>query len=90
MTAEASPSEGPSTAIFAQIRDMPAQVDLPAGADIQRPARIEASRIRFEADARTNWHLHSTGQLLLVEEGRGRLDEMGGGKAIDVKAGEPV
>jgi len=25
-----------------------------------------------------------------VEEGRGRLDEMGGGKAIDVKAGEPV
>ena len=33
------------------------------------------SRIRFEAGARTNWHLHSTGQLLLVEEGRGRLYE---------------
>ena len=48
------------------------------------------SRIRFEAGARTNWHLHSTGQLLLVEEGRGRLYEMGAGKVIDVKAGEPV
>ena len=48
------------------------------------------SRIRFEAGARTNWHLHSTGQLLLVEEGRGRLYEMGAGKIVDVKAGEPV
>ena len=51
---------------------------------------MRMSRIRFEAGARTNWHLHSTGQLLLVEEGRGRLYEMGAGKVIDVKAGEPV
>ena len=51
---------------------------------------MRTSRIRFEAGARTNWHLHSTGQLLLVEEGRGRLYEVGGGKVIDVKAGEPV
>ena len=51
---------------------------------------MRMSRIRFEAGARTNWHLHSTGQLLLVEEGRGRLYEVGGGKVIDIKAGEPV
>ncbi len=51
---------------------------------------MRMSRIRFEAGARTNWHIHSTGQLLLVEEGRGRLYEMGSGKVIDVKAGEPV
>jgi quercetin dioxygenase-like cupin family protein len=51
---------------------------------------MRTSRIRFEAGARTNWHLHSTGQLLLVEEGRGRLYEVGGGKVVDVKAGEPV
>ena len=51
---------------------------------------MRMSRIRFEAGARTNWHLHSNGQLLLVEEGRGRLYEMGAGKVIDVKAGEPV
>lgn len=51
---------------------------------------MRMSRIRFEAGARTNWHLHSTGQLLLVEEGRGRLYELGAGKVIDVKAGEPV
>jgi len=51
---------------------------------------MRMSRIRFEAGARTNWHLHSTGQLLLVEEGRGRLYELGAGKVIEVKAGEPV
>jgi quercetin dioxygenase-like cupin family protein len=51
---------------------------------------MQMSRIRFEAGARTNWHVHSTGQLLLVEEGRGRLYEMGSGKIVDVKAGEPV
>jgi quercetin dioxygenase-like cupin family protein len=51
---------------------------------------MRTSRIRFDAGARTNWHLHSTGQLLLVEEGRGRLYEMGAGKVVDVKAGEPV
>ena len=51
---------------------------------------MRTSRIRFEAGARTNWHLHSTGQLLLVEEGRGRLYELGAGTVVDVKAGEPV
>ena len=38
---------------------------------------MNMSRIRFEAGARTNWHLHSAGQLLLVEEGKGRLQEQG-------------
>ncbi|HET9272538.1 MAG TPA: hypothetical protein VFO31_30380 [Vicinamibacterales bacterium] len=43
---------------------------------------MRTSRIRFDAGARTNWHLHSTGQLLLVEEGRGRLYELGAGKKL--------
>ena len=50
---------------------------------------MNMSRIRFEAGARTNWHLHSAAQLLLVEEGRGRLQEMGSG-IVDVPAGQPV
>ena len=50
---------------------------------------MSSSRIKFEAGARTNWHLHSTGQLLLVEEGRGRWQEQG--SAIhDLPAGQPV
>jgi quercetin dioxygenase-like cupin family protein len=47
------------------------------------------SRIRFEAGARTNWHVHSAPQLLLVEEGRGRLQELGS-TIVDVPANQPA
>ena len=47
------------------------------------------SRIRFEAGARTNWHVHTAGQLLLVEEGRGRLQELGS-DIVDIPVGQPV
>src|SRR5215510_2796137 len=50
---------------------------------------MNMSRIRFEAGARTNWHVHSAGQLLLVEEGKGRLQEMGSA-IVDIPAGQPV
>jgi quercetin dioxygenase-like cupin family protein len=50
---------------------------------------MRMSRIRFEAGARTNWHLHATGQLLLVEEGAGRLQELGS-PVVEIKAGVPV
>jgi quercetin dioxygenase-like cupin family protein len=50
---------------------------------------MSSSRIKFDAGARTNWHLHSAPQLLLVEEGRGRVQELG--ESIkDVPAGQPV
>lgn len=50
---------------------------------------MSSSRIKFDAGARTNWHLHSAAQLLLVEEGRGRLQELG--ESIkDLQAGQPV
>jgi quercetin dioxygenase-like cupin family protein len=50
---------------------------------------MSSSRIKFDAGARTNWHLHSAPQLLLVEEGRGRLQELGE-PIKDVLAGQPV
>jgi len=50
---------------------------------------MSSSRIKFEAGARTNWHLHSAAQLLLVEEGRGRLQELGE-PLRDLPAGQPV
>ncbi len=52
-------------------------------------SQMRMSRIRFEAGARTNWHLHATGQLLLIEEGAGRLQELGG-PVVDLKLGVPV
>jgi quercetin dioxygenase-like cupin family protein len=50
---------------------------------------MSSSRIKFDAGARTNWHVHSAAQLLLVEEGRGRLQELGD-PIKDVPAGQPV
>lgn len=51
--------------------------------------QMRMSRIKFEAGARTNWHLHATGQLLLIEEGAGRLQELGS-PVVDLKLGVPV
>jgi len=39
---------------------------------------LSAARRRFEPGARTAWHSHDKGQLLLVEEGRMRAQKKGG------------
>jgi quercetin dioxygenase-like cupin family protein len=38
---------------------------------------LTAARRNFEAGARTYWHSHSNGQLLMVEKGRMRLQKRG-------------
>lgn len=57
--------------------------------EVRDSAEMRMSRIHFEAGARTNWHLHSTPQLLLVEQGRGRLQEQGS-TIVDIAAGQSV
>ena len=44
---------------------------------VQQTTGTSMSRIRFEAGARTNWHIHSAPQIMLIEEGRGRWQELG-------------
>lgn len=39
---------------------------------------LSAARRHFDAGARTYWHSHDKGQLLLVEEGRMRTQKKGG------------
>jgi quercetin dioxygenase-like cupin family protein len=39
---------------------------------------IRTLRLKFPAGSRSNWHSHSNGQLLMIEEGRGRTQERGG------------
>ena len=38
---------------------------------------INAGNVTFEAGARTHWHYHPGGQILLVTEGKGRYQEEG-------------
>ncbi len=46
-------------------------------------------RIRFEPGARTYWHVHAGGQVLLAQEGRGRTQAQGD-KMQDLVPGHPV
>lgn len=51
--------------------------------------QVSTLRLRFEAGARTVWHTHVGPQLLLVEEGKARVQQKGG-KIVDLKAGESI
>ncbi len=39
---------------------------------------VNIGSVTFEAGARTNWHYHKGGQILLVTEGKGLYQEKGG------------
>lgn len=56
---------------------------------VQQTTGMNMSRIRFEAGARTNWHVHTAPQILLIEEGRGRWQEEGD-VVKDLPANTPV
>ena len=58
------------------------------------PVRIDdgdvlKARVRLVAGARSNWHSHSWGQMLLVEEGVGRIQRRNG-PLRELRAVEPV
>ena len=56
---------------------------------VQPTEGTNVSRIRFEAGARTNWHLHTAPQILLIEEGRGRWQEQDDA-VKELPLGQPV
>ena len=49
---------------------------------------IRTLRLKFPAGSRSNWHSHSHGQLLMVEEGKSRTQERGG-PLLEMGAGQP-
>jgi quercetin dioxygenase-like cupin family protein len=59
------------------------------------PSRLRALRVTFQPGARTRWHHHPIGQLLIVTEGEGRAQTRGGpvqairpGDTVTFEAGE--
>ena len=46
--------------------------------DVMEGKDLTAARRHFDAGARTYWHSHANGQLLLVEQGRMRTQKKGG------------
>lgn len=47
------------------------------------------AHFRFDPGARTKWHSHGGGQIILVEEGVGRT-QVKGGPVIELHAGETI
>jgi quercetin dioxygenase-like cupin family protein len=53
------------------------------------PARVKASSVTFEPGARTHWHKHPLGQMLIVTAGCGRVQREGG-PVEDIRPGDVV
>lgn len=55
----------------------------------EAPARTSAARVTFQPGARTAWHRHPLGQILIVTDGAGWVQEWGK-PAIEIRAGDVV
>lgn len=50
---------------------------------------LSSGYVNFSADARTNWHTHPEGQMLIVTSGAGRVQQWGQ-PIIEIKEGDVV
>ena len=55
----------------------------------EAPGRAGAGAVTFEPGARTAWHTHPAGQMLIVTEGKGWVQEEGAEKR-EIKPGDVV
>ena len=53
------------------------------------PSRLAVGQVTFDAGARTVWHTHPVGQLLVITAGCGRVGTWGG-EVREVRAGDTV
>ena len=53
------------------------------------PARLRSAAVTFEPGARTAWHTHPLGQLLIVTAGTGRAQQWGG-PIEEIRAGDVI
>jgi quercetin dioxygenase-like cupin family protein len=66
-----------ATAVSAQQLPDPNENFTGTATRIESKIRVRAARIHFEAGARTKWHIHERGQILLCEEGVARTQVQG-------------
>ena len=53
------------------------------------PARVAGNAVTFEPGARTAWHTHPLGQILIVTAGSGRVQRWGG-PIEDIRPGDVI
>lgn len=49
---------------------------------------VRTTRLKFPKGSRSSWHSHSWGQLLMIEEGKGRT-QVRGGPVVETNPGTP-
>jgi len=75
---------GSASVVWSQATQQPAPAPQPnpenfVGKVVGHPtADIRMLRYSFEPGARTNWHSHEGGQVILIEKGTARVQESGG------------
>ncbi len=57
--------------------------------EAQTPSVLTSAQVTFEPGARTNWHTHPRGQLLVVTSGKG-WTQLENGKKLTIKEGDTV
>jgi quercetin dioxygenase-like cupin family protein len=55
----------------------------------EAPSHAAGARVMFQPGARTNWHTHPLGQILIVTEGEGRVQREGGPVQV-IRTGDVV
>ncbi|MDV2080646.1 (R)-mandelonitrile lyase [Marinobacter xestospongiae] len=74
---------GPAEYFTGQVRIDPLHLQA------EEPSRITSALVTFEPGARTNWHTHPLGQLLIVTAGSG-WTQCYGGERVQVNAGDTI
>ena len=81
--------QGPGAVSAAAQAQQQAQSNFMGGNPSRVPSdKISTLRLKFPKGSRSNWHSHSWGQLLMVEEGKGLTQERGG-PLLEVGPGQP-
>ncbi|WP_104023095.1 (R)-mandelonitrile lyase [Gemmatirosa kalamazoonensis] len=80
--AERPAQAGPAATFTGVVRVVPLR-------DATPPSRVSAAAVAFEPGARSAWHTHPLGQLLVVTSGTGRVQQWGGA-VEEIREGDVV
>jgi len=61
----------------------------PIRLEAEKPSRITSALVTFEPGARSNWHTHPLGQLLIITSGKG-WTQCWGEEKIEIFAGDTI
>lgn len=75
--------KGPSDFFTGNVRIDPIQLQP------REPSRVTSALVTFEPGARTNWHTHPLGQLLIVTSGTG-WTQCEGEARVEINAGDTI